>query len=156
MAGDMPSLPCAPSKVQYPSPIDPTFIDRLDADFIDYYNQYMAIKPVTHGVTIEDIRATPKKFTSPWCHDFSYEPFVNDMKVTSDDGHVFTVRCYTPDSRTSPFGSGPYPLHINFHGKLLPSRAAEKRSLLTIFQAAATPLVTSRAMRSFACLSEIA
>lgn len=116
MGGDAANLAERPKQPQYPNPIHPTFQDRLDADFIDYYNQYIAVKPVTHGVSIEDIRATPKKFAAPWYRDFTYESFVNDMKVASDDGHKFTVRCYTPDSRTSPFGDGPYPVYINFHG----------------------------------------
>ncbi|KAJ5683279.1 triacylglycerol lipase [Penicillium macrosclerotiorum] len=99
-----------------PSPIDPRFLSRLDDDFIDYYNKYLAIKPATHNITIKDIRATPQKFASPWYRDFTYEPFVKDLHIESEDGHVFTARCYQPDHRTSPFGKGPYPVHINFHG----------------------------------------
>lgn len=99
-----------------PSALPAEFLDRLDDDFIDYYNKYMAINPPTHNVSIEDIRATPKKFASPWCKDFTYEPFVNDIQLTSLDGHEYTARVYQPDPRTSPFKDGPYPIHINFHG----------------------------------------
>lgn len=35
----------------------------------------------------------------------------------ADDGHVFTARCYQPDQSRSPFGSGHYPIYINFHGR---------------------------------------
>jgi hypothetical protein len=115
-SGNMADRPQQPKQPAYPNPIHPTFQDRLDADFIDYYNQYIAVKPATHGITIEDIRATPKKFSAVWCRDFTYEPFVNDKQVSADDGHKFAVRCYAPDPRTSPFGEGPYPVYINFHG----------------------------------------
>lgn len=110
-----PTVPVAKS-TSLPNPINPIFMDRLDQDFIDYYNQYLAIKPATHSIDVSEVRKFPKKYASPWYHDFTYEPFVNDMKLQSDDGHQFNTRCYTPDSRTSPFGEGPYPIHINFHG----------------------------------------
>ncbi|RTE83743.1 hypothetical protein BHE90_001753 [Fusarium euwallaceae] len=98
------------------NPIDPSFLDRLDKDFIEYYNLNLANKPATHSVSIADIRANPKKYASPWCRDFSNESFVKDIKIKSDDGHEFTARCYHPDASKSPFGQGPYPVHINFHG----------------------------------------
>ncbi|KAL6360658.1 hypothetical protein LRP88_06365 [Fusarium phalaenopsidis] len=98
------------------NPIDPSFLDRLDKDFIEYYNIHLANKPATHSVSIADIRANSKKYASPWCRDFSNEPFVKDIKIKSDDGHEFTARCYHPDASKSPFGQGPYPVHINFHG----------------------------------------
>ncbi|KAK2594293.1 hypothetical protein QQS21_007999 [Conoideocrella luteorostrata] len=116
MATNADNLSSRQKQPQYPNPIHPMFMDRLDSDFVEYYNQYIAIKPATHGVTIQDIRAAPKKYASPWYRDFTYEPFVNDIQITSDDGHKFTARIYAPDSRTSRFGSGPYPVHINFHG----------------------------------------
>ena len=123
-----------------PNPLHPSFLERLDADFIEYYNQYLAVKPATHTVSISDIRAAPKLYAMPWYKDFSYESFVNDIKIKSDDGHMFTARCYQPDARTSPFGAGPYPVYINFHGKFCKA----KRGLATstyIYQVAATLLV---------------
>ncbi|TQB69257.1 hypothetical protein MPDQ_002126 [Monascus purpureus] len=99
-----------------PSPIDPSFLPKLDPDFIEYYNAYLAIKTSAHTVSIEDMRAFPQKYAAPWARNFTFEPFVKDIKIKSDDGHVFTARCYHPDPRTSPFGEGPYPVHINFHG----------------------------------------
>ncbi|KAI8658793.1 Abhydrolase-3 domain-containing protein [Fusarium keratoplasticum] len=98
------------------NPIDPSFLDRLDKDFIEYYNLHLTNKPATHSVSIADIRTNPKKYASPWCRDFSNEPFVKDIKIKSDDGHEITARCYHPDASKSPFGRGPYPVHINFHG----------------------------------------
>ena len=108
-----------------PSPIDPAFMSRLDDDFVEYYNKNLAIKPATHNITIEHIRAAPEKYASPWYRDFTYEPFVKDIKLKAEDGHEFTVRCYHPDSRTSPFGEGPYPIHINFHGMVYLIRIKE-------------------------------
>ncbi|GLI73278.1 hypothetical protein PoHVEF18_001493 [Penicillium ochrochloron] len=74
-----------------PSPIDPAFISRLDDDFIEYYNKNLAIKPATHNITIEHIRAAPEKFASPWYRDFTYEPFVKDIRLKAEDGHEFTA-----------------------------------------------------------------
>lgn len=104
-----------------PTPIDPRFPLRLDDDFVEYYNKHLAIKPATHNIPLGDIRASPQKFASPWYRDFINEPFVTDNSIPSDNGHIFTARCYHPDPRTSPFGEGPYPIHINFHGKNIPS-----------------------------------
>ncbi|KAI6081555.1 Alpha/Beta hydrolase protein [Hypoxylon rubiginosum] len=98
------------------SAIHPDFIDRSDADFLEYYNKHIAPRPVTHGVTIKQMRENPEKYTSEWARDYSGEPFVKDIELTADDGHVFTARIYNPDEKTSPFGSGPYPIYINFHG----------------------------------------
>src|SRR3546814_3362597 len=69
-----------------PISIHPDFLDRLDKDFIAYYNENIGVKPVTHNVTIEDIRTYPGRFASPWYKDFRFEPFVNDIKIKSDDG----------------------------------------------------------------------
>ncbi|OKL55480.1 hypothetical protein UA08_09224 [Talaromyces atroroseus] len=102
-----------------PAPINPKFpLSRLDDDFIEYYNKYLAIKPATHNINVEELKANPQKYASPWARDFSYEPFVNDIQLKSDDGHEFTTRLYRPDPRTSPFGEGPYPIHVNFHEHL--------------------------------------
>jgi hypothetical protein len=99
-----------------PSPIHPSFISKLDADFIEYYNKHLATQEATHAVSIADIRASPSTYASRWSRDFSDLPFVKDIKITSDDGHIFTARCYHPDPATSPFSQGPYPVYINFHG----------------------------------------
>lgn len=101
-----------------PNPLNPDFLDRLDHDFIDYYNKHLASIPKTHLISIEEMRASGDKYASPWCQDFSGEPFVKDIKLSADDGHVFTARCYYPDEQTSPYGAGPYPVYINFHGMI--------------------------------------
>jgi acetyl esterase/lipase len=98
-----------------PNPLHPSFVDRLDEDFVKYYNKNIAIKPATHNIDLAEVRQNPKKFAWPWCKDYSDLPFVKDIKIASADGFEFTVRIYHPDSER--FGSGPYPVHINFHGR---------------------------------------
>lgn len=100
-----------------PNPVPEEFVHRLDQDAIDYHNTYLAWKPATHNVTMEEIRATPQKFALPWHQDFSYLQFVQNMKIPSVDGYDLPIRVYHPDPRTSPFGAGPYPIHVNFHGQ---------------------------------------
>jgi hypothetical protein len=71
-----------------PAPINPKFpLSRLDEDFIEYHNKYLAIKPATHNISLEELRANPEKYASPWTRDFCYEPFVNDIQLKADDGH---------------------------------------------------------------------
>ncbi|KAJ2972707.1 hypothetical protein NQ176_g7007 [Zarea fungicola] len=98
------------------SPIHPSFLPLLDDDFKEYYNLYFAYKPPAHTAGIEAIRSAPKQYSQHWCRDFTFEPFVNDIKILSHDGRKITARVYSPDARTSTFGSGPYPVYINFHG----------------------------------------
>ncbi|CAK7231701.1 hypothetical protein SBRCBS47491_008020 [Sporothrix bragantina] len=97
-----------------PNPIDASFIGRMDADFVAYYNKHIAIKPPTHAIDLAEVRANPQKWANPWCRDYSDLPYVNDHQIASGDGHVFTVRVYEPDE--TQFGPGPYPVHVNFHG----------------------------------------
>lgn len=99
-----------------PSPIDPSILHRLDQGFIEYYNTYLGVKPSTHHLPIEEVRRYPKKYASPWYRDFTFESFVNDIGITGDDENIIKARVYTPDPRTSPWGSGPYPVHVNVHG----------------------------------------
>lgn len=100
--------------LELPNPIDPAFGGQMDKDFVEYYNKNLAIVPPTHVIDLADVRANPQKWASPWCKDYSDLPFVNDMKIASGDGHQFLVRIYQPDVER--FGSGPFPVHVNFHG----------------------------------------
>lgn len=106
------------------SPIHPSFLPLLDDDFKEYYNLYFAYKPPAHTAGIEAIRSAPKQYSQHWCRDFTFEPFVNDIKILSHDGRKITARVYSPDARTSTFGSGPYPVYINFHGNPFSHRTA--------------------------------
>lgn len=115
---NMPAMPN--TKTEDPSnPLNPDFLPLLDDDFVQYYEEKLSIIPKTHLLSIEQIRASGDKYSSPWCRDFSYLDFVKDIELAADDGHVFKVRCYSPDEKTSPFGSGPYPVYINFHGMVI-------------------------------------
>ncbi len=100
-----------------PNPLNPDFLALLDDDFIKYYNEHLAPMPKTHLLSIEEMRRDGHKYASPWCKDFSGESFVKDIQMTAEDGHLFTARCYYPDAKTSPYGAGPYPVYINFHGE---------------------------------------
>jgi hypothetical protein len=105
------------SNSNLPNPIDPAFGGQMDEDFVEYYNKNLAIVPPTHVIDLADVRANPQKWASPWCKDYSNLPFVNDMQIDSGDGHQFSVRIYQPDAER--FGSGPFPVHVNFHGTYL-------------------------------------
>lgn len=99
-----------------PNPLNPDFLELLDQDFIEYYNKFLAPMPKTHLLSIEEMRTNGHKYASPWCRDFAGESFVKDIKLAADDGHAFTARCYYPNEKTSPYGAGPYPVYVNFHG----------------------------------------
>lgn len=109
----------------------------MDEDFVEYYNKNLAIVLPTHVIDIADVRANPQKWASPWCRDYSDLPFVNDMKIASGDGYQFPMRIYQPDYER--LGSGPFPVHVNFHGMhLLLASMTHALSLLSIQQAEAT------------------
>ena len=97
------------------SPLNPDIEKRLDPEFVSYYNKYIAIKPGTHTIPIEEIRANPAKYAGPWCKDLTGSPGVKNFTIPSTDAHEVKVRSYSPVDEK--FGKGPYPIHINFHGK---------------------------------------
>ena len=107
----------AKSSTEAPNPLNKDFLELLDDDFIEYYNANLAPLPKTHLLSIEEMRANGHKYASPWCQDFSGESFVKDITLAAADGHKFTARCYHPDEENSPFGAGPYPVYMNFHGE---------------------------------------
>ncbi|KAI1871428.1 uncharacterized protein JN550_004422 [Neoarthrinium moseri] len=99
------------------NPLHPDFVGRLDQDFIDYYNLRLSKAKPDNSAPIEKIRANRTRLRSPACRDYSRAACVEDISLESDDGHIFTARLYKPDPRSSPYGAGPYPVHVNFHGK---------------------------------------
>lgn len=99
-----------------PNPIHPDFLPRLDEDFVQYYNKHFASKPATHTIDIAEIRSNPTKYSSPWEKDYLAESYVQDIQLVAPNGHRFRVRCYHPDA--TKFGTGPYPIHVNFHGMM--------------------------------------
>ncbi|KAJ5149677.1 hypothetical protein N7448_001255 [Penicillium atrosanguineum] len=94
--------------------IHPSFLEILDKDFIAFYNEHFSDKPVTHTISMAQIRVAGAQFRSPWCRDYSGKSFVKDIQIQSEDGYRFTARCYAPDKEK--FGPGPHPIHVNFHG----------------------------------------
>lgn len=101
---------------QFPNPIHPDYVQQLDDDFVQYYNEHFAPVPLPTSIDFPDVRANPHKYAAPWERDYSDESFVRDIKVPSNGSHEVPVRCYEPDPQTSVFGAGPYPVHINVHG----------------------------------------
>ncbi|KAH8668792.1 Alpha/Beta hydrolase protein [Xylariales sp. PMI_506] len=98
------------------NPIHPDFLSRLDPDFIEYYNQTIGRAKVGSGIGLNQVRSNSAKYRSPTARDYSAAACVEDITITAEDGHLFTARLYRPDPRTSPYGAGPYPIHVNFHG----------------------------------------
>ena len=103
---------------QLPDPakyIEAHILSKLDPAFVDYFLRVMLKNAPAQDVTIADVREHPEKFRSALAMDTSGEPRVADHQVTSEDGTNITVRVYHPDPEEH--GPGPYPVHLNFHGK---------------------------------------
>jgi len=99
------------------NPIHPGMLPRLDPRFVEYYNQTLANRLGTHQVPLEDVRANPGSFARKWALDPSAapDPCIRDWDVTVADGSTsIKIRAYHPNE--SRWGTGPYPVHINFHG----------------------------------------
>lgn len=99
------------------NPIHPDFLDQLDSDFVEFYNTKLGRTTPDNSAPLEEVRKQRAKYHSRKARNFSQAQFVEDIILESEDGHKFTVRLYKPDPRSSPYGVGPYPVHINFHGK---------------------------------------
>lgn len=105
------------------NPIHPDFIDRLDQDFVNFYNSTLGRTTPDNSAPLEEVRKQRAQFHSRKAGaggklaQQQRAAFVQDVKLQAPDGHLFTVRLYRPDPRTSPYGAGPYPVHVNFHGK---------------------------------------
>lgn len=114
---------------ELPNPIRREFVDRLDPDFVAYYNAHLAVKPAVRVFDFAEIRADANngRLASPWCKDFSGLSCVNDRTLQSADGWPFAVRIYSPDE--AQFGPGPFPVHVNFHGAVLRSSFYLRSSL---------------------------
>ncbi|KAH8201382.1 hypothetical protein TruAng_004465 [Truncatella angustata] len=98
------------------NPIHPDFLESLDQDFIDFYNATLGKAAPDKNASLEEVRKQRANYHSRGVRKLSQAVCVEDIKLQADDGYLFTVRLYKPDSRASPYGTGPYPVHINFHG----------------------------------------
>lgn len=99
--------------------IEPHILAKLAPDFIQYFVDVLSKVPPAQAVTIEQVRAHPEKFRAAIALDSSGYERVSDYEVTSEDGAKIPVRVYRPDPEK--YGDGPYPVHLNFHGKTLTS-----------------------------------
>ena len=103
------------------TPLDPAehieahILPRLDPAVVDYLVRVVFKNALAQDVTIEQVREKPERFRSALAMDTSGEPRVADHQVTSKDGAQIPVRVYHPDPAAH--GSGPYPVHLNFHGR---------------------------------------
>jgi acetyl esterase/lipase len=95
--------------------IEPHILAKLAPDFVQYFVDVLSKIPPAQDVTIEQVRANPEKFRSAIALDSSGYERVKDYEVTSEDGARIPVRVYHPDPEK--YGNGPYPVHLNFHGK---------------------------------------
>jgi len=107
------ALPTTNPKIA--TPIHPSFLPILDADFIEYYNANIGVKVPTHKVDIAEVRRNPAKFAGPWVRKYSFDDFAKTWSIESTDNTTFKAVSYHPD--TQEFGEGPHPVHINFHGR---------------------------------------
>lgn len=96
--------------------VDPNILRNMDPEFISFYEKVLAKLKPTHEVPIEEIRANPSKYEAVWAYDSKDEPRIQNYDIESKDGALVPIRCYYPDP--TKFGSGPYSVHINFHGML--------------------------------------
>jgi len=108
--------------------IEDHILPKLDRDFLDYFagvqTRLGASKPgVASNPPIEDVRANPVAYQSPCALDASGYPGVSDFRCPSQDGVDIPVRVYHPEP--TKHGSGPYPVHLNFHGRLLSALPAQ-------------------------------
>lgn len=95
--------------------IEPHILSKLDPDFIQYYVDVLSKVPPAQAVSIQQVRAHPERFRAAIALDSSGFERVRDYAVTSEDGAEIPVRVYHPDPEKH--GSGPYPVHLNFHGR---------------------------------------
>lgn len=96
--------------------IEPHILNKLDGDFVEFWTELRnkSAVPPAREITIELVRAHPAAFAQPCALDTKGFPGTIDKEITSEDGVKIPVRIYYPDK--SKHGSGPYPVHLNFHG----------------------------------------
>lgn len=104
-----------PDNVNPTDAIEPHILAKLDPDFIKYYVDVLSKNPPAQALSIEQVRAAPEKFRAPIALDTTGWERVSDHVVTSEDGAEIPARIYYPDPAV--YGTGPYPVHLNFHGK---------------------------------------
>ena len=92
--------------------IPDSYIDMLDPEWVKLWNEHGRKQHRADEVSIEEYRNNPAAFSFTYPTWAGPEVFkVEDLKVpvTSPPGEV-SIKVYTPE------GSGPFPVHINYHG----------------------------------------
>lgn len=95
--------------------IEPHILAKLDPDFVKYYVDVLSKNPPAQALTIDKVRANPELFRAPIAIDTTGWERVSDYTVKSEDAAEIPVRVYHPDPVVH--GDGPYPVHLNFHGR---------------------------------------
>lgn len=95
--------------------IEAHILPKLDPAFISYFVNVVLKNSPAQAVPIEEVRANPDKYRPPCALDTTGYEGVVDKEIGSNDGSKIAIKIYYPDA--SRHGSGPYPTHLNFHGK---------------------------------------
>ncbi len=101
--------------------IEDHILPKLDPDFLEYFAEIQARlgsqQQAVSNPSIDHLRSHPEAYRSPCALDTSGYPRVADLTCPSQDGIDIPVRVYHPD--LAKHGSGPYPVHLNFHGQFV-------------------------------------
>lgn len=108
--------------------IEPSILAKLDPQFVTLFTAFMNSGPPPQPAdwTIENIRAEPMRLAPQCALDTQGYPRTADKEVTSEDGAQIPVRVYYPEA--SKYGSGPYPVHLNFHGTFCKVKKQNKKT----------------------------
>lgn len=97
--------------------IEPHILAKLDPQWVGLFTELMNTNPPPPRelMSMAYIRAHPEKFASASILDTKGYPRTAENEVVSEDGAKVPVRLYYPDEKI--WGPGPYPVHLNFHGR---------------------------------------
>ena len=117
MANEVPNMASdqEPVLTEAANLIEAHILPKLDPDFVSYFVNVVSKNNPAQAVPIEEVRANPDKYRAPCALDATGYEGVVDKEVVGSDGTKIPVKVYYPDS--SKHGRGPYPAHLNFHGK---------------------------------------
>lgn len=102
--------------------VEPHILAKLDPQWLAVFTEQMNKDPPPPRelLSMEYIRAHPGKFAPACALDTEGYPRTAENEVISEDGAKVPVRVYYPDEKI--WGSGPYPVHLNFHGSFFSDR----------------------------------
>lgn len=105
------NMPSATTNGQHEAlnPIHPSMLDKLDPAFVDMYNESVANTP-NKPIDLNFLRS---KYSVLYSYGTGEAPDVGriyDATIALEGGYDLPIRVYEPES------SGPWPVHIDFHG----------------------------------------